>query len=111
MGEFLDLQCLATYELQLRRYSISLGRNLYRLSRGHLHCPWDFLKSRLVSIEFTLSSEKTLELNVFNASGRKVTSLEKHFQSGLNTVEIELPSKGIYFMNIDNKTIKIVVAD
>jgi hypothetical protein len=70
-----------------------------------------FSKSRLVNIEFTLSSEKTLELNVFNASGRKVTSLEKHFQSGLNTVEIELPSKGIYFINIDNKTIKIVVAD
>ncbi len=70
-----------------------------------------FSRSRLVKIEFTLPTEKTLELNVFNASGRRVRSFERHFQSGLNSMEIELPSKGIYFLNVDNKTIRIVVAE
>lgn len=69
-----------------------------------------------LNLDFNLSQNEVLNINLFDVNGRKITNLlnEKNFQ-GNNSLKLELPetlSKGIYFLNISNgkysSNIKIV---
>ncbi len=58
-------------------------------------------------IKFTLPHGKMTRINVYSPSGRNLKSIEKYFDSGVNTYRVSLKT-GIYFIKIDNQTAKIV---
>ncbi len=59
-------------------------------------------------IKFSLPYGKMTKINLYSPSGRNLKSIEKYFDSGMNTYRISIPKTGVYFIKIDERTTKII---
>jgi|Deesub1362B_J571_1020462.scaffolds.fasta_scaffold00261_27 hypothetical protein len=61
--------------------------------------------SRKPYIEFDLPYKEKLSIKVFDASGRKIFSKESVFSKGEHRVELNIKTKGVYFVKIQSSKI------
>jgi hypothetical protein len=66
--------------------------------------------SEIVNIEFRLPSASPLTLDIFDTSGRLVSSIEKNGETGFNQLQLNVNQfiDGVYYCAINSKSTKLV---
>jgi hypothetical protein len=65
-------------------------------------------KNGYAILKFSLPYGKNLKIDVFSSSGENVGKYEKYFDAGKNTFKILLPSQGVYFLKLSDRTLKVI---
>jgi len=59
-------------------------------------------------LEFSLPYGKNLKIDIYSSSGESIGKYEKYFTAGKNTFKIPLPSQGVYFLKLPERTLKVI---
>ena len=59
-------------------------------------------------LKFNLPYGKNLRIDVYSPSGRNVNRIERYFDRGNHSVNINLPGKGIYFLRFSDKRVRLI---
>jgi len=65
-------------------------------------------KNGYAILKFSLPYGKNLKIDIYSSSGENIGRYEKYFGAGKNTFKILLPSQGVYFFKLPERTFKVI---